>query len=142
VVQLLRHLSTDASMSVVMSLPSVALTWTLVSYSTRTARSGGILPLHVTYKVPSVLSIMGLTRLNIINTLPGVARPTSRLTLPISKLNWVNHTHILSNISTARVITKQIPTHVCSGTIILTKSGMQRNIRNFVILESSQFVQP
>ena len=33
-----------------MSLPSAALTWTLVSCSVRTAGSGGTPPLHITYK--------------------------------------------------------------------------------------------
>jgi len=108
-----------------------------VSYSARTAGRRGIPPSHVAYKVPSILSAMGHTRLNIITTSPGIARPTSRLTLSISKLNRANCAHILLNVSTAKVTTKQIPTHVCSGTIISTKSGMQRNIRNFVILELS-----
>jgi len=58
-----------------------------VSHSTETAGSGGTPPLHVTYKVPSALSVMGLTRSNIIITLPSVVRPTSRLILSTSKLN-------------------------------------------------------
>jgi len=75
--------------------------------------------------------------LNIIATLSGVVRPTSRLTLSALKLNKANFAYILSNISTARVTIKQISTRIYSGATISTKSSMQRNIRNFVILEPS-----
>lgn len=47
-----------------------------------------------------------------------------RLTLSVSKPNKANYALILSNISTTRVITKQIPTPICSGIIISTKNGM------------------
>ena len=65
-----------------------------------------------------------------------------RPTLPVSKPNRANYTPTLSNISTARVTTKQIPTSIYSDTIASIKSGMWKSIRNSRILEPNWFIQP
>ena len=74
-------------------------------------------------------------------TLPGVVRPTSRLILYASKPNRASLALTPSNVSTIRAIIKQtfIPVH--SGAIGLTKSGMQRNIKNSGSPGSSWFSQ-
>jgi len=65
-------------------------------------------------------------------TLVGAAKPTSKLTLLISKLSKENHVHIHSSVSIAKAITKLIHTHAHSSITALTRNGIPRSIRSFV----------
>jgi len=76
---------------------------------------------------------------NIIITLLGTAKLTSRLTSLVLKPNRVNIVPIPSNASTARVTTRQTLILVHSGTIVSTKNGMPRNTRNSERPGPSQF---
>ena len=78
---------------------------------------------------------------NIIVTLPGATKLTSRLISLILKPNRINLVSIPSNTSTARATTRQTLMLVCFGAIASTKNGMLRNIRNSERLGPSQFTQ-
>ena len=101
----------------------------------------GIQPLHADFKMLGAWNAMVLTKSNITVTLLHVARLISRSTLLISKPNRANLAFILSNTSIARATTKQTPISVCSGAIVLTKSGIYKNTRNSRIPEPNQFIQ-
>jgi len=53
------------------------------------------------------------------------------------KLNRRNYAYIASNILTTRAIIKWTSTPVHSGNIVLTRSGMPRNIKSFVKTETN-----
>jgi len=79
-----------------------------------------------------VLNAMDSTNPNTIVTLVGATKPTSKLTLLVSKLSKENCVHIYSSALIAKVITKLIHTHAHSGITALTRNGIPRSIRNFV----------
>jgi len=57
------------------------------------------------------------------------------------KLNRRNYAYIASNTLTTRAIIKWTSTPIHSGNIVLTRSGMPRNIKSFVKTETNQSAQ-
>ena len=85
---------------------------------------------YLVFKGLGAWNAIALIKQNIIITLPGAAKLTSRLTPLVLKPNRVNLTSISSNTLTARATTRQTLTLVYSGTIASTKNNMPRNTRN------------
>ena len=79
-----------------------------------------------------MLNAMGPTNPNTIVTLVGAPKPTSKLTLLVSKLGKENCVHIHSSALIAKAITKLIHIHTHSGITALTRNGIPRSIRSFV----------
>jgi len=75
---------------------------------------------------------MDPTNPNTTVTLVGAAKPTSKLTLLVTKLSKENCVHIHSSALIAKTITKPIHTHAHSGVTTLTRNGIPRSIRSFM----------
>ena len=91
-----------------------------------------MLLIHVEFRKLNVLSAIALTNPSIINTLLGVVKPIIKPTLLNLKPRKANYIHICSSTPTAEETIKWTQTHVPSGSIDLTVTGITRNNRNFV----------
>jgi len=85
---------------------------------------------------------MDPTNPNTTVTLVSTTKPTSKLTLLVSKLSKENYVHIYSSTLIAKAITKPIHTHAHSGITTLTRNGIPRSIRSFVKTGTGRHTQP
>jgi len=112
-----------------------------VFYNIKTTGSGATLYSCAISKGLNALNAMNPTNTNTTVTLIGAAKPTSKLTLLISKLSKENHVHIHSSVLIAKAITKPIYTHAYSSITALTRNGIPRYIRSFVKTGIGQHTQ-
>ena len=103
----------------------------------KTIGNGATLHSYIIFKDLDMSNAIVLIRPNIIVSLDGIAKQISRQIPLILKLNRANLAPISSNALTTKAITKLIPTLAHFGTINLTRNGIPRNIKNFVIAETN-----
>jgi len=84
-----------------------------------------------------MLSVMVLTKLNIIITLLGITKLTKKLTFQDLRQRRVNYVLIHSNTPTVMVTIKPIWPVVPSGSTDSTEIGTNKNNKNFVKVEVS-----
>jgi len=111
--------------------------WIQMSLSTRIVGSGATPLLHVEFRESNVSSVIVPTNWSIIVNLHGVAKQMKRPILWNWKPRKISHTLISSNVWIVKVNIKWTQIHVLFGNIILTRIGIIRNNRNFVIAEAT-----
>ena len=77
------------------------------------------------------------TKSNITDILHSITKQTSKQIHQDLKPSKKNHIHIVSNVLTIKVIIKPTLIIILSRNIILTKSGIPRNIRSFRKIEAN-----